>query len=242
MTQGTSKLGKTGKVSAGLMTAVALVLSSSPVAHAAATQETSASSASGFNVEGAENRAELVEAANELSNYSERDVLKFLLAGTGPIAAANPGLDRTLGFHPDRASADPEALEAVIDAYNEFNPTFGSDHLPRLTSNDPAVFEKAVLDFYGSVATFLEAEVIDSSDATARGRVNVNNGVNVNVGLNVQVGLNVLYIQHAGAAVIAVAVALVFLAYLDGDSMSTGEASSLDQQNQLRDLRLALTA
>lgn len=252
MAKANSKFRSTLKLGTGLVTAASLVLASSAVANAAGPMETVQTKSTSFTIEDSGNRAQLVEAANELSNYSQRDVLELLLAGTGPIAAANPSLERTLGFSPDRPAIEPEALKTVVDAYNTFNPSFASKMLPRLTSSDPVIFEKAVLDFYANVQKFIESETPESANqsgdqqrlnaAAAKGTVNVNTGVNVNIGMNIQVGLNVLYVQHAGAAVIAVAAALVLVlvVYLDDKSMNSGKISSIDQKKQLRSLRAAL--
>ena len=187
-------------------------------------------------------RATLIQPENRnIAKYNEKEVLQLLLAGQGPIADHYPEAEKALGFKEDRTHASKAEVDRLVDLYLRYNPQFESTILERLLSEDPTIFERALIEFYEDLTHFLRNEVgvVASKEGNTKGRsqffgrVNVNNGVVVNIGVHANVAVNVNVLQHANVAVVAVAAAAIAVAvaviYLDNQEMSATQYSSLDK-------------
>ncbi|MBT2486646.1 MULTISPECIES: hypothetical protein [unclassified Microbacterium] len=209
--------------------------------HMASATENASESAT-VSVESNSSRATAI-SADQISKYSDREVLELLLAGKGAIAEANPKIVDVLGFAPDRAEISDEDLALVVDAYLAFNPNFRDQVLPGLTSGAPNVVSESLGNFYKSVVEFWETdpifaearevvgdEPLVTTNATGQAVQNVNFVVNINVLANI----NVAAVAIGGAVVLAFA--YVYTRYLDDPNT----LYEVDQANMVRDVTAAL--
>jgi SdpC family antimicrobial peptide len=109
-----------------------------------------------------------------LPAYSDNDVLRLLLAGTGPIAEKHPALVRQLGFDPDRPLPPKRKFNRLVNDYLAFDAAFHKTTVPALLSDDPLRVDAALRSFSVTFVHFLESKGLTMQstskfDAQARG-------------------------------------------------------------------------
>lgn len=180
-------------------------------------------------------RARAIVSGKMLQGTSDRDLLRLLFSGTGPVAEANPSVVQTLGFAANRAPVDEVALEKVISRYLKVQPEFASKYAPALRSGEAArvatgldQFIKSMVVFYQNDSIFTETrKAVEKSlrdqarteagtaASKSKSNVNVTRGVNVAYGVNVVAAAAVLVGTVAGAVTLVVAIAAILVVYLD---------------------------
>lgn len=113
--------------------------------------------------------AAVVADPGAVSTAEQLDLLALLLAGTGPLAEANPDLVQFLGFNPDRPAVDQAALRSLSKQYLKHDREFTST-AEAIASGDPMAVEAALVTFTASFHDFLTSQgkvAKDSSDRIA---------------------------------------------------------------------------
>ncbi|ORC19923.1 hypothetical protein A7979_11505 [Rothia nasimurium] len=84
------------------------------------------------------------ESSSLGERYSDKEILRLLLDGTGPIADENPRLLERLNFSDERPLANEKLLLRVIDDYLEYHSDFEEEVVIPLTSGNPYKVELAL--------------------------------------------------------------------------------------------------
>lgn len=148
---------------------------------------------------------------SRLEGFTDQDLLKLILTGTGPIADAHPELPVEMGFDGTQPIPDDAFLNSFIVAYLLHSPEFGTTWSKQMRSGDLITVEQGITSFQADFLDYLR--VYQSAGVNGRG----NNVWNWNVAVTVNVVAGAT--TFVGAATIAAVAMAVFVAagvvYLD---------------------------
>lgn len=159
---------------------------------------------------------------DQVTKYTDEEILQVLLAGVGPISQEYPDLVTSyLGFYPDKGEVNMDELNKMIDGYLEFNKNFSSEISDSLRSGDPIVVENSLVKFSETFQEFLSIHYgFDADKAMTRAVASPREGAEVwvvayavafvNAGVYANLGVATMALV-AGAAVIVVVVAPGYL-------------------------------
>lgn len=182
----------------------------------------------------ASGRAVLKRSVQNLSKYSDYQVLQLLLAAQGPVADKHPELKQLLGFDPKKPHTDERALAAVIKGYLKYNPNFHTETSLPLQSGNPQAVEAGLRTFSTSFTNFVqystkkhqataskaEMEKYRETTAQANGRGWLWMGAYVAVYANAAAVANAVVYANAAVATFALATLAVVVWYLEDESPS----------------------
>jgi len=168
-----------------------------------------------------------------LSKYSDEDILKLLLDGSGPVAEANPKIVDALGFTEDRERINPDIIDEHVAGYLDFNPTFNEDIVQQLSSGNPTVVEAALQQFGFTYQDYVK-EVYDVDfEQLVAPAAGCGGSVCVQV---VVVTIGAIYATVGIATFVAAVAAVTYL--MDDDA----PLDDIERQEVISELTLALAA
>ncbi len=154
-----------------------------------------------------------------LTEYSDTEILKLLLAGQGDIADQHPQLRTVLGFAPDKPNTLDEPLMRVVRDYLGKSPNFHSSVAKPLQTGDPERADEALRSFTESFIEFARSnhEIQQGAPSSyARGWTYM--GAYVAIYVNALGVANAVGYANVGVATFALATLGVVTFYLDGDN------------------------
>ncbi|WP_328811771.1 hypothetical protein [Rhodococcus sp. NBC_00294] len=189
-------------------------------------------------------RASLSSPVSTEASYSDRDVLKLLLAGQGQLASDRPELLNVLGFSADKPASDEGALDRVVSDYLSAHPDFHETVSVPFQSGDPARIDSALATLTRNFNSFLDesgrevdpAVVGQDGGATARGWAWA--GANVVIYANAVGVANAVGYANVGVATLALATIAFVTWYLPDGSGMAGDP--IDHENRIAQIATAL--
>ncbi|MEE1805258.1 hypothetical protein [Streptomyces sp. BE133] len=174
-------------------------------------------------------KAQLKVAAQKTVKYSDAELLQLLLAAQGPIADAHPKLKQMLGFNPDKAHTNEEALNQIIAGYLAAHPGFHQDVAVPFHSGAPVRVDAALRDFSISFNKWIKdtAEPADNGKAQAQASGWFYMGAYVAIYANAVGVANAVVYANAAVATNALATVVVVTWYLE-DGSPTGSGIERD--------------